>query len=149
MKSLYQRGPVRKGPIYCSPWCGGGCTWASYRKCVADAKLLAAAMSNGWTIDVRENLKWFWYVWDATKTIRLTMDGPGSFLCYIGLPGDAGIKWAGRAKTPHKAIEIAQAAGRVEMEGHLEMLLALKMYDQLIVAGAKAIKLKAARRDKK
>jgi hypothetical protein len=23
--------PIRRGPIYCAPACGGGCTWAAYQ----------------------------------------------------------------------------------------------------------------------
>jgi hypothetical protein len=59
---IYTKGPVLRGKIYCSPWCGGGCTKAAHDSCVTKAKTLAKRMGKGWKIRVHENLGWHWGV---------------------------------------------------------------------------------------
>lgn len=50
--------PVRRGAIYCSPFCGHGCTWAKHQAAVKAAKALCKVLGKGWTPRVWENLGW-------------------------------------------------------------------------------------------
>jgi len=47
---------VRKGPIYCAPACGGGCTKAAYDAAVRKSRALAKRMGKGWVPYVWEKL---------------------------------------------------------------------------------------------
>ncbi len=53
--------PVRRGLIYCSPSCGGKCTFADYADCVQRGKRMRASMRvpQDWEVRVSENLGWF------------------------------------------------------------------------------------------
>lgn len=51
--------PIRRGHIYCSTACGGGCTKAAHDAAQRNAKrLLRKLKGKGWRIDVWENLGW-------------------------------------------------------------------------------------------
>lgn len=50
--------PERSGDRYCAPACGGGCTWAQYRKAKRAAARLARRLGKGWKGSVSENLGW-------------------------------------------------------------------------------------------
>lgn len=54
--------PRRRGALYCSPACGGGCTMVAYREAVARASALAKKAGTGWTIKVSENLGWHYKI---------------------------------------------------------------------------------------
>ncbi len=63
VKDLYSKGPVLKGAIYCSPWCGFKCTKAAYD----DAKRSAGELrdylgSKRWKPRVWENMGWHYEV---------------------------------------------------------------------------------------
>lgn len=65
--------PVHRGNVYCSPRCGGGCTWAAHQKAVRDADALAHRIGDGWEPDVWENMGWHWRIKKGFATIY----GPG------------------------------------------------------------------------
>ncbi len=71
LKVISDRGwePVRRGTVYCSPRCGGNCTWAAHQKAHKDAEALARRMGEGWEPDVWENLGWHWRVKKGVATI--------------------------------------------------------------------------------
>lgn len=50
--------PRLRGAIYCSPWCGGNCTKASFDSVTERAEKLAKHMGPGWRPIVHENLGW-------------------------------------------------------------------------------------------
>lgn len=57
--------PVRKGPIYCAPACGGKCTHAAFEQATRNAGILVrhlidAGYGNRWVPRVWENLGWHW-----------------------------------------------------------------------------------------
>lgn len=54
--------PKRNGDVYCSPACGGKCTWAAYQKAKRGAAALAKTMGPGWKPKVWENLGWHFKV---------------------------------------------------------------------------------------
>lgn len=65
--ALYRKVPVLRGKVYCSPWCGGGCTKAAHDECVRKAKALAKRMGKGWKPRVWENLGWHWNVFKGSS----------------------------------------------------------------------------------
>jgi hypothetical protein len=48
----------RRGAIYCSPWCGCGCTWAEYAQATEEADALVKRLGDGWSARVWENGGW-------------------------------------------------------------------------------------------
>jgi hypothetical protein len=50
--------PIRRGPIYCAPFCGGNCTYVAFKDATAFAKKLCKKLGSGWKPDVHENLGW-------------------------------------------------------------------------------------------
>lgn len=50
--------PIRKGPIYCSPGCGGSCTHKEYQSVISKSKKLHKTMGPEWSIRIWENLGW-------------------------------------------------------------------------------------------
>jgi hypothetical protein len=63
-RTLADRGwtPVRRGAIYCSPRCGGGCTHKAFLAATAKAEKTAKRLGAGWTPVVWDNLGWHWRV---------------------------------------------------------------------------------------
>ena len=66
--------PVRRGKVYCSPACGGGCTHQSYLKAQAQAQEMLDQLGpptkdgNAWEKRVHENLGWY-------GSVRLMING--------------------------------------------------------------------------
>jgi len=54
--------PVRRGKIYCSPMCGGKCTYRDYQRAVKDAAKLAKRLGPKWKPHMWDNLGWHWQV---------------------------------------------------------------------------------------
>lgn len=65
----------RSGPLYCSPACGGKCTWAAYTRANASAAALAKRLGIGWKPRVWENLGWHYEVLDSSKILRVSRYG--------------------------------------------------------------------------
>lgn len=60
MKELSWK-PVRRGDKYCSPACGYGCSYKAFTDACTLAKVLLNGMyTQGWEIDVWENMGWFY-----------------------------------------------------------------------------------------
>lgn len=49
---------VRRGPIYCAPFCGAGCTWAAHQRAVQLAHETCMRLGGGWKPVVWENMGW-------------------------------------------------------------------------------------------
>lgn len=78
--------PVRTGNgQYCSPACGGKCTWASYQAAKRKASALAKSLGAGWKPEVHENLGWYYRARfdDQDVTMKVTPVAAG-FLAYVG-----------------------------------------------------------------
>lgn len=58
----FEQPPVKRGPIYCAPWCGASCTWADFQEATKSAKALAKSLGSGWTPVVSENMGWHYKV---------------------------------------------------------------------------------------
>jgi|GEM_PF-852899 len=96
--------------LYCSPRCGGGCTWADYRLAHKDGAGLARRLGAGWTVEVWENLGWHYQAVSPCGRFKVSCD-PGNgyrgstFTAFLGdTGGHCGGTWAKTADTPEEAI---------------------------------------------
>lgn len=82
--------PSRRGAVYCSPACGGKCTWAAYQKAKKRSDELAAQLGFGWKGEVWENLGWHFKVTyrlpDGWLNIRENHNIP-KYTCYLNADG--------------------------------------------------------------
>jgi hypothetical protein len=127
VKELYSKGPVLRGGIYCSPWCGANCTKAAYDLAVSKAKALARRMGKGWKPRVHENMGWFYGVYKGNPQ--------GSFGMGVleitppDRPGDTYTAWI--QTTPqfivhHKDPKIALKEAIAEFDKHIANLHRLR-----------------------
>lgn len=68
--------PVRRGPFYCSPACGGNCTHHAYMQAMdAATACLRRMKSKGWKIRMNENVGWYWSITKIVKGACLSVRG--------------------------------------------------------------------------
>ncbi len=80
---------VRRGNIYCAPWCGCGCLFVDYQKRCDDTAELAALLGSGWEARVWENCGWHGEV--SCGAARVSVPGRNSRSLYgIGVWNIAG-----------------------------------------------------------
>jgi hypothetical protein len=85
--------PVRKGAIFCSPACGGGCTRADYLRAVQGAKQMRNQLrGHGWQVVTVEGDSWNVKAASGPLTILSDYRGKGGkvrYACSMGgnLPG--------------------------------------------------------------
>ena len=66
--------PRRSGETFCSPMCGGHCTWAQHQLATKRGKALAATLGHGWKPVVWENLGWHYRAeWSPTSNAQFTI----------------------------------------------------------------------------
>ncbi len=99
--------PVRSGRIYCSPACGGRCTFAAFTAAHREADKLVKVLGRGWTSRVWENLGWHWelnfgnfQLWQNITTNRRG----GRTRSYSAMWGRSS-DFRGDAITPDQALE--------------------------------------------
>ncbi len=104
--------PVRRGSIYCSPTCGGGCTHRAYLAAVKKSEALAKKMGTGWKASVWENLGWHWSVESLTGVLEINLSGDGKFSAFF----NEGSFWSRGNDTPMKAVQsvLKQVKDKVE-----------------------------------
>lgn len=67
--------PILRGPIYCSPACGHGCTHAGFLGAHKEAReTIAILKTKGWKVKVWENLGWHWALANSICGISLHAD---------------------------------------------------------------------------
>lgn len=104
--------PVRRGLIYCSPACGGGCTVAQHLRATLAADKLVRQLTHGtgrgWKARVWENLGWHYAAERGTLTVYPTS---GVYYCLlsdcVGASGCGALIWTESAayyKDPVKAV---------------------------------------------
>lgn len=110
--------PVHRGDIYCSPACGGKCTWAAYQDAHAKAKALALLLGKGWGPRVWENLGWHWAAQtvDGLMKVHPSMcrDKTVSYTAFFG--EGSGGQWAVHNDDPEEAVADALALAQKEAE---------------------------------
>lgn len=103
--------PVKRGKLYCSPACGGGCTRAAFRAAcdAAEACCLKMDRVDLWEIHVWENLGWHWRIERKLDGgMLLTVDGDaGGYHAMLGENGSCWSEWYDQAysKTPQAAVD--------------------------------------------
>lgn len=117
--------PVRRGNRYCSPACGGGCTYEAYEEARRHCKLLLDIMrTSGWRMDVWENLGWHYALRHDKLDISISQsrpDGNDYFLCGpIHLVGNIG-----HMKNPNWLVNAMMKNMRNEMKRVHDGLLSL------------------------
>lgn len=106
--------PVRRGKVYCSPRCGGGCTWEDHRVAKMNAQQLAHHLNRtmgprGWLPRVWENLGWHWCVVSRDGTMKVHPQSFGDgFTAYFGPEGHQ--YWTGSGTSAYQALKAAVAA---------------------------------------
>jgi hypothetical protein len=99
---------VRKGPRYCAPACGGGCTVTMYNAAVLGSRELAKRLGAGWEPHVWENLGWHYKAISPCGRIKVHPYIIGcraqSYSAFLGSPGVAGGRWVGDGGTPERAV---------------------------------------------
>lgn len=80
--------PVRRGPIYCAPACGLGCTWLAFKRVTRAAEALARRLGKGWEPEVWENLGWHYSVTRGGKRgkVKIT-ESDGRFRVWLSEDG--------------------------------------------------------------
>ena len=89
-----RRVPVRRGPVYCSPACGCGCSYVAYQRAVVCGLLLALQMGPGWKTTVWENMGWHFAVRKGCARISANIWQGGeeiSYSCYYNPPGSSQV----------------------------------------------------------
>ena len=83
------RTPIRNGDIYCSPRCGGQCTYEQYQAAVAGADELVRILGEGWEPCVWDNLGWHYEARKGCCVVKPfgKSDEP---LCTVFFNSDAG-----------------------------------------------------------
>ncbi len=109
--------PRRRGAIYCSPACGGNCTYADYLAAIKASHKLAAGCGAGYTAHVWENLGWHHEAKSPDGRIQVHPSHEGTQ--YTASVGD-GSYW-GLGGTPKAAINQALDVAK----SHIRKLQAL------------------------
>lgn len=105
-KSCDRWKPVRRGAIYCSPACGGGCTYEAYLQATIAAHKLALQCGTGFTPRVWENLGWHYAANSKSNQIKVHPYGGGirGYTVFFGSPDSPGGKYAIQDKSLKKAL---------------------------------------------
>lgn len=111
--------PVRRGAVFCSPWCGSGCTWAAHEKAHERAAALAASLGPNWTPRVWENMGWHFCSQHATLPIEVHQHEARRFMCYANLKP----QFLGEGSSARAALQDALGKARAAAE-HLQSTLA-------------------------
>lgn len=110
--------PVRKGDLYCSPSCGGKCTWAEYQRAQRRSRTLAASLrkryGGKWDPRVWENLGWHYAVVSHQGVITVSPYLTGEKI--VGYSALIGQKWSSIAATPKTAIREALKAAMEDVK---------------------------------
>jgi len=122
--------PVRRGSIYCSPACGGDCTFDAYQVALKNAAKLAECLGPDWRGDVWENLGWHYRALSACKRIKVNPNhwggkNPESYSAFLGAPDFPGGKWAVSGKTPEEAVKLVIAYAKKDVGAYVDLITGL------------------------
>ncbi len=106
--------PVREGGVYCSPACGGRCTFAKYQLARKKALALASRLGPSWKALISENLGWHWKV--RSGVCEVIEGSNKSFVAYFNGP----TQFMGFGDTAEKAVR--QALGNARKATDLQLI---------------------------
>ena len=113
--------PRRKGKIYCSPSCGGGCTHAAYLLACSEANACAKLLGPSWTARVYENLGWWWSVSSACKRVTVSRREDGQYDANLSEEGPGG-RWTSDSGTAQGAVRNVVEEMRRELAPFADLL---------------------------
>ena len=101
--------PKRRGPLYCSPACGGGCTWSAFEEANRKAKAMAAKLGAKWKPRVWENLGWHYAIRATFRDGSTAEVYPGERKgsqpwCSLHVAGKRGRQFHAHGRTPGAAL---------------------------------------------
>ena len=101
--------PVRRGPVYCAPACGAGCTYAAFLKATRLAALMAAKLGTRWKPRVWENMGWHYSAVatfaDGSRAEIYPGSRPGERpWCSLHAGGERGRQFHANGRTPRAAL---------------------------------------------
>lgn len=112
----YNLGPVTRGDVYCSPWCGAKCTKAAFEDSTAKADALCAQMGAGWKPRVWENMGWYYSIQKGCVTIRQDGDRYSAWIePRLEAAGRTMVQFIEYADTPEDALGFATQAARTHV----------------------------------
>lgn len=76
--------PKRVGDRYCSPGCGGGCTYHAFAMAKQKARALCTMLGPSWKPRVWENLGWFYEATLGLVTVSANYRGGYTACLHIG-----------------------------------------------------------------
>jgi hypothetical protein len=120
---------VRKGHIYCAPFCGGNCTHAAFERATAAAGEVVKQLGSDWEPRVWENLGWHWSAVSRDGLIKIHGYPDGTFAAFLG-ENPAGGRWVGHGHTPIAAVADVLLPARKE----------LRIIEQLVRSATKVAK---------
>lgn len=99
---------VRRGDVFCAPFCGRKCTHKEYLAAKQGAADLVRKLGKGWKPRVWENMGWHYSAVSKDGRIKVhTHKYPNSPRDYTAFLGDAdspGGRWAMHGSTPQAAL---------------------------------------------
>ena len=120
--------PVWRGRVFCSSWCGFGCSRAAYDRACLEAAALVARMGYGWKSEIWENAGWYYRVVKGRTALYADTVGDNisgkwaisSFTARITLaplPDTVGpLQFVHSADTPEDALRSAVETARVTVQ---------------------------------
>ena len=113
--------PIRRGDVYCSSFCGGGCTLKSYQKAKKQAAALVKDLGKGWFPKVWENLGWHFAA--ISSCGRYYVFGSGnSWIAFIGDKDSCSGTWHATATTPKNAIKAVRKIAVKDVRHQADLL---------------------------
>lgn len=106
--------PVRRGHLYCSPSCGGGCTHEAYLTAKLKAERLARQCGNGWKPRVWENLGWHYAATSRGNHVKVHPYGRGmqGYTVFFGWPEGSGGDYTTQDTSIKRALANGLAVAR-------------------------------------
>ncbi len=113
--------PVRDGELYCSPLCGGGCTYASYEAAVLKAQEMCGQLGEGWKPAVFENMAWHAQVQKGVAQLSYSGSGNGSYVLTFGIKSELS-QLSGQGDSPREAVHDAFSVVRSMLVDAIQIL---------------------------
>lgn len=122
--------PIRRGKVYCSPACGGGCTHAAYVKANKDAAMVRLTMRHprNWKVHIWENLGWHWCVQAFDRKLSVRNGEDGKFSADLGLSGIGHWGTKKRHKTAQAAVDDVLLAAFNAVTESMKLVTTARIY---------------------
>ena len=113
--------PIRRGPLFCAPACGRGCTIAEHAEAHRRGLALAKRLGTKWAVFVHENMGWHCGVRSPCGRIEVRGEG-NDFSAYLGSG-----RFCSHGKTPKAAVRRVVQQGRAALTELSSLLFELTL----------------------